>query len=485
MDWQNIRANRSSLAGVPSYTGNNYGIGGYQTNPNQNAQFAFQNYNLDSKQQQDNQLFPPTSQLARETRTSSFESPFPLYCVDWASNGVDDWVALSSFREGFQNRVQVLLGSLANRDPDDKERELSMMSPSVSVGSSSSSDGQATPHDRSPSPQVTFDWTGVAEAQVDYPLTHVQWDPLMYQGNASQQRLATSSEVLRLYRVEQNADATCSLVQTHLLANNSTVNSNGGDTHDINTFPPVTSFDWNKTDPNIIITLSVDTTCTVWDLNRSHNMGREKDTAHVKTQLIAHDSEVFDVKFLNDSTNVFASVSNDGSMRVFDLRSLEHSTIIYEPTLSSPLPSSVPGLGNTHYNPHALLKLLTSNIDQHHLATLGVNLNQVLIIDMRMPGFPVLKLDCLFGGMSPAAVNLIQFHPSRNLLATAGDDCQTLVWDCARGLESKTTELGTVVDMPSLAYEEDLEVNNVCWRKDSGDWLGSVSGKNFQALQLN
>jgi WD repeat-containing protein 68 len=51
-----------------------------------------------------------------------------------------------------------------------------------------------------------------------------------------------------------------------------------------------------------------------------------------KTQLIAHDKEVFDVRFCAGSVDVFVSCGADGSVRMFDLRSLEHSTIIYEPS---------------------------------------------------------------------------------------------------------------------------------------------------------
>jgi WD repeat-containing protein 68 len=51
-----------------------------------------------------------------------------------------------------------------------------------------------------------------------------------------------------------------------------------------------------------------------------------------KTQLIAHDKEVYDVRFCANSVDVFVSCGADGSVRMFDLRSLEHSTIIYEPT---------------------------------------------------------------------------------------------------------------------------------------------------------
>jgi WD40 repeat protein len=39
--------------------------------------------------------------------------------------------------------------------------------------------------------------------------------------------------------------------------------------------------------------------------------------------------QVFDMAFSRDK-EVFASVGADGSVRMFDLRSLEHSTIIYE-----------------------------------------------------------------------------------------------------------------------------------------------------------
>lgn len=85
---------------------------------------------------------------------------------------------------------------------------------------------------------------------------------------------------------------------------------------------PLTSLDWNTLSPKLIITSSIDTTCTIWDI----------PTLTAKTQLIAHDKEVFDVRFCAGSVDVFVSCGADGSVRMFDLRSLEHSTIIYEPS---------------------------------------------------------------------------------------------------------------------------------------------------------
>src|SRR5690349_20025749 len=77
----------------------------------------------------------------------------------------------------------------------------------------------------------------------------------------------------------------------------------------------------NEVDPTLCVTCSKDSTCTVWNI----------ETQAPKTQLIAHDKEVYDVAWSpNGGTSVFSTVGADGSVRMFDLRSLEHSTIIYE-----------------------------------------------------------------------------------------------------------------------------------------------------------
>jgi WD40 repeat protein len=70
-------------------------------------------------------------------------------------------------------------------------------------------------------------------------------------------------------------------------------------------------------DPNIVGTSSIDTTCTIWDLSQRK----------VKIQLIAHDKEVYDIAWAR-SKDIFATVGADGSLRMFDLRSMEHSTIM-------------------------------------------------------------------------------------------------------------------------------------------------------------
>ncbi|KAM9923724.1 hypothetical protein OXX80_011454 [Metschnikowia pulcherrima] len=459
MDWNALRNKRTSVSGVSSLP----------KLQQQQAHIRFPqggNYTLAN-----DSFYAQTAPV--ESRASHYSSQHPLFCADWISGPAGELVALSSFREGFQNRIQVVSGQSRRGSGgigEEDAGEASSRGLGVSAaGSPLFTDGKHSPSNSSTiSANDSFEFACAAETSVDYPVTSLQWEP------RGHERLAASSEVLRLYQYSPEYGE---LVQTHLLANNSTAGGgSGSNSTDINTFPPVTAFDWNKSDPSLIITSSVDTTCTVWDLSRSHSLGKN-DTAQVRTQLIAHDSEVFDVKFLHHSTNVFASVSNDGSMRVFDLRSLEHSTIIYEPSSATTDASLSPGLAGTHYNPQALLRLSASNEDQHHLATVGVNSNQVLIIDLRMPGVPVATIDGSFDGQSAAAINSIKWHPTKNLLATGGDDCQALVWDCSE----QSPRPDRSIDTPVLAYSEDLEVNCVCWRRDSS-WMGVVSGKGFQAL---
>ncbi|KAH9366823.1 hypothetical protein HPB48_021127 [Haemaphysalis longicornis] len=107
---------------------------------------------------------------------------------------------------------------------------------------------------------------------------------------------------------------------------------------------PLTSFDWNEVDPNLLGTSSIDTTCTIWGLETGQVVGRAMAgggtvSGHVKTQLIAHDKEVYDIAFsrAGGGRDMFASVGADGSVRMFDLRHLEHSTIIYEDPQHQPL----------------------------------------------------------------------------------------------------------------------------------------------------
>ena len=106
----------------------------------------------------------------------------------------------------------------------------------------------------------------------------------------------------------------------------------------------------------MIGTSSIDTTCTIWDI----------ENQQVQTQLVAHDSAVYDISFSGDQ--IFASCGEDGSVRQFDLRDLEHSTIIYESPNNEPL-----------------LRVEWNKKNTFYLAAIQQNSNNVMILDLRSP----------------------------------------------------------------------------------------------------
>lgn len=222
----------------------------------------------------------------------------------------------------------------------------------------------------------------------------------------------------------------------------------------------------------MIVTASVDTTCTVWDLN----------TAQARTQLIAHDKEVFDVTFTANTTDVFASVGSDGSVRLFDLRALEHSTIIYEsPTTNSSPSATSPGMSNNSNSPSVgnaapLLRLSACERDANLLATFASDSNTVQVLDIRRPGSAILQLESHAG-----AINALEWAPdSRSLLATCADDSQVLVWDCNNADQSSGSAR---CREPVLAWTAESEVNNISWSAE-GDRLCAAYGKSVQILKI-
>lgn len=174
-----------------------------------------------------------------------------------------------------------------------------------------------------------------------------------------------------------------------------------------------------------------------------------------RTQLIAHDREVFDLAFARGK-DVFASVGADGSVRMFDLRSLEHSTIIYE--------------SNTF---EALLRLEWNKQDPNYLATFMVDSRKTIILDIRVPSISVAELGGHF-----ACINAIQWAPhSSGHICTVGDDSQALIWDLNNMPKRPVEE-------PILAYRAGAEINNLQWSASQPDWVGIAFGDKLQILRV-
>ena len=278
---------------------------------------------------------------------------------------------------------------------------------------------------------------------------------------------------------------------------------------------PLTNFSWNEKAPNLIVTASIDTTCTVWNI----------DTSTAMTQLIAHDREVYDVAWLPGSTDIFVSVGADGSLRAFDLRSLEHSTILYEtPAPKNVPPPSAPSV-SARPPTSPLLRISFNPADSNYMSTFHMDGADVQILDMRSPGQPVMELRA-----HHAAINALGWGSAeRPLLATAGkhlresrsnhrmltfltaDDCQVLLWDLANYTQGAASPRSAgsrlnsprpdakkrIVSEPIMAYTAPSQITNLAWSPQipgmtmnsgystvTGEWLAIASGKTIKALKV-
>ena len=188
-----------------------------------------------------------------------------------------------------------------------------------------------------------------------YPTTKVQWAPrsMKLEGR---DMLATVGDYLRLWSIPSSSDDPDGTPVTlsrpeKLLDGNKTKNS----------CTPLTSMDWNVVSPNIIAQCCIDPICTIWDIKA------EK----IQSKILAHDSSVFDIKFKPMHSSIFATVGADSSLRLFDLRNLQHSAICFEAEEKK-----------------ALVRL-DWNHGQNHIAVLDVDGMEVSVLDLRKPMKPL------------------------------------------------------------------------------------------------
>ncbi|KAI9300273.1 WD40-repeat-containing domain protein [Cunninghamella echinulata] len=417
-----------------------------------------------------------------DKKVYQYDAPWPVYALDWSKAPTEKEgyrLAIGSFMEEHTNKLQVVTRTdLASLDEIDRSR-----------------------HDYYDPTKHQKDFIPLAEVDSYYPITKVLWEPKKTSRDSD--ILVTSSDHLRVWELTENTSRYDHNITSRrnphhhhhqqepfrqsLIKRSELVNVKQSDFS-----APLTSFDWNEVDPSLIVTASIDTTCTVWNV----------ETGQAKTQLIAHDRDVYDVAFMHGTADIFASVGADGSVRLFDLRSLEHSTILYE---APPLP---PSTNNTNSSsPSAssnfasvisdgsqpLLRLQFNRINHDLLATFRMDSDSVQILDIRYPSAPVAELT----KSHQSNVNCFSWSPDNaNHICTGGDDSQVLVWDINNkapsnenqnngyGRSSRHVKEKQSVQGPILRYVADSEINSLSWSQSLPVWVAVGFGRTVQALHV-
>lgn len=332
----------------------------------------------------------PHDDARPEREGATFETAFSSFALAWSARQGQHRFAVGSLSEQVANRVQLIEMDLSGAQSSKGTRDTE----EVPAGSG-----------------VRFDVK--ADIEHPFPPTKLQFVP----DDSRADILASSGNTLRIWHLDPSLPSGHRPLLTL---------TNWRNQHQ-QTPPPLTSFDWSTVNHAKIATSSVDTTITIW------NVEREK----AETQLIAHDKVVYDIAFEpgGGSDHLFASVGGDGSARLFDQRNLDHSTIVYETQAISPL-----------------LRLAWSPSNPNHIATMYLDKSGLVILDIRKPSVAFLELTS-----HDACVNSIVWAPDEaGKLLCGCDDGSALIWD-VKSVPAKTTTA------PQKCFEAGSEVQQVIW----------------------
>lgn len=207
---------------------------------------------------------------------------------------------------------------------------------------------------------------------------------------------------------------------------------------------PLTSCDWSRANKAIIGVSSVDQTCSIWDLNKLEE----------KYMIIAHDKEVYDISLGQDEF-IFMSTGADGSVRLFDSRQSNSSSIIFETRDESPM-----------------TRLKWNLVNPNFILTVIVDKNEIIILDQRKLSAPygILKVH------TNVVNNAIWAPQSNSNLISVSDDKSALLWDIY--CDSLKPEEYI------MRYDAENEIENVAWGDVTQNWIGIVDGNQAEVLRI-
>ena len=119
---------------------------------------------------------------------------------------------------------------------------------------------------------------------------------------------------------------------------------------------PVSSFDWNQINTYLVGAVSLDGICTLWNI----------ETQQPISKLKAHTREIYDIVFSSMNPNIFLTCGKDGSIRIFDMRTNEKYSTLYQTGNDCPI-----------------LRLSWNSINATTVAFTTYNQNDISLVDMR------------------------------------------------------------------------------------------------------
>lgn len=212
--------------------------------------------------------------------------------------------------------------------------------------------------------------------------------------------------------------------------------------------------DWLESSPEYIGTSCIDSTCSIWNIE--YGVEVNKINCGLKTQLIAHEKSVNSIAFSNleSAREQFATASEDGSVRLFDARNLQHSTILYDDPKKRPL---------NH--------IAWNKQDPFIIAILPHGSTEVLMIDIRK----LQTRDSTTYNNHNSVINSMAWAPHSPIhICTVGIDNQALIWQTDRFPREE----------PILAYKAAGEICQVKWSKAQSEWISIVFGNSIEVLRV-
>ena len=183
---------------------------------------------------------------------------------------------------------------------------------------------------------------------------------------------------------------------------------------------------------------------------------------------MAHEKAVYDISFSLEET-VFATVSEDASLRLFDTRELRNSNIVYE-------------MENKQGLTHVKWNLQNRNL----MAVVAQDDNNVLLFDKRRPNQIVDTLN------RRSKVNAISWSPAAsNLICSVHEDGNALIWDLNDSGQPIVDEQAGAENQersmeprePKSEYTTGQKIFNVVWSQADPTWVSISFDERLQTLR--